>query len=114
MAGIVAEPLDPRDGFNWVFLVELLICGILTIFFLFYFNRLFATLVSYGIRAYTWHTFDAYIDITSLQISLLGGRLFFKDIRYHGHNETILVHHLELLVAPGQGCRRIYRRRRIP
>ncbi|KAH8632432.1 hypothetical protein IG631_14115 [Alternaria alternata] len=89
---IVAEPLDPRDGFNWVFLVELLICGILTIFFLFYFNRLFATLVSYGIRAYTWRTFNAYIDITSLQISLLGGRLFFKDIRYHGHNETILVH----------------------
>jgi hypothetical protein len=75
-----------------VFLVEGLICGILTIFFLFYFNRLFATLVSYGIRAYTWRTFHAYIDITSLQISLLGGRIFFKDIRYHGHNETILVH----------------------
>jgi hypothetical protein len=75
-----------------VFLVELLICGILTVFFLFYFNRLFATLISYAIRAYTWHTFHAYIDITSLQISLLGGRIFFKDLRYHGHNETILVH----------------------
>jgi hypothetical protein len=75
-----------------VFLVELLICGILSIFFLFYFNRLFATLVSYGIRAYTWRTFGAYIDINSLQISLLGGRLFFKHIRYHGHNETIVVH----------------------
>ncbi|KAF1913034.1 hypothetical protein BDU57DRAFT_342824 [Ampelomyces quisqualis] len=89
---IVPEPLDPRDGFNWVFLVELLICGILTIFFLFYFNRVFATLVSYAIRAYTWRTFHAYIDISSLQISLLGGRIFFKDLRYHGHNETILVH----------------------
>jgi hypothetical protein len=75
-----------------VFLVELLICGILTIFFLFYFNRLFATLVGYAIRAYTWRAFNAYIDITALQISLLGGRLFFKDIRYHGHNETILIH----------------------
>ncbi|KAI8941654.1 hypothetical protein NX059_002867 [Plenodomus lindquistii] len=92
MASIVAEPLDPRAGFNWVFLVELLICGILTIFFLFYFNRLFATAIAYGIRAYTWRNFHAYIDITSLQISLLGGRIFFKDIRYHGHNETILIH----------------------
>ncbi|ORY10041.1 hypothetical protein BCR34DRAFT_602374 [Clohesyomyces aquaticus] len=93
MAGsIVSEPLNPHSGFNWVFLVELLICGILTVFFLFYFNRLFATLVSYGIRAYTWHTYHAYIDIQALQISLLGGRIFFKDIRYHGHNETILVH----------------------
>ncbi|KAL1651722.1 Macrophage colony-stimulating factor 1 receptor [Didymella pomorum] len=90
--GIVAEPLNPRDGFNWVFLVELLICGILTIFFFFYFNRLFATLISYAVRAYTWRNFHAYIDITGLQISPLGGRIFFKDIRYHGHNETILVH----------------------
>ncbi|EON63682.1 hypothetical protein W97_02910 [Coniosporium apollinis CBS 100218] len=63
-----------------------------TVFFLFYFNRLFATLVSYGIRAYTWHKYRAYIDIQALQISLLAGRIFFKDLRYHGHNETILVH----------------------
>ncbi|KAH7128670.1 hypothetical protein B0J11DRAFT_276172 [Dendryphion nanum] len=89
---IVSEPLNPHAGFNWVFLLELLICAILTIFFLFYFNRLFATVVSYGIRAYTWHAFHAYIDIQALQISLLGGRLFFKDIRYHAHNETILIH----------------------
>lgn len=90
--GLTSEPLNPQTGFNWVFLVELLVCGILTVFFLFYFNRLFATLVSYGIRAYTWHTYHVYIDIQALQISLLGGRIFFKDIRYHGHNETILVH----------------------
>ncbi|OCK83513.1 hypothetical protein K432DRAFT_423313 [Lepidopterella palustris CBS 459.81] len=90
--GLTSEPLNSQSGFNWVFLVELLVCGILTVFFLFYFNRLFATLVSYGIRSYTWHTYHAYIDIQALQISLLGGRIFFKDIRYHAHNETILVH----------------------
>jgi hypothetical protein len=32
-----------------------------------------------------------YIDIQALQISLLGGRLFFKGLRYHGNNETILL-----------------------
>ncbi|OCL05873.1 hypothetical protein AOQ84DRAFT_390596 [Glonium stellatum] len=90
--GLTSEPLNPQTGFNWIFLVELLVCGILTVFFLFYFNRLFGTLVSYGIRAYTWHTYHVYIDIQALQISLLGGRIFFKDIRYQGHNETILVH----------------------
>ncbi|KAI9867461.1 MAG: hypothetical protein M1813_009019 [Trichoglossum hirsutum] len=63
-----------------------------TLFFLFYFNRLFATLVSYGIRAYTWHRFRVWIDIQALQISLLGGRVFFRGFRYHGDNETILVH----------------------
>jgi hypothetical protein len=62
------------------------------LFFLFYFNRLFATLLSYAIRAYTWHYYRVYVDIKALQISLLGGRVFFKGIRYHGVNETIFVH----------------------
>lgn len=62
------------------------------IFFLGYFDRLIATLVSYGIRWYTWRTFHAYIDIQALQVSLLGGRIFFKDIRYHAHNVSLHVH----------------------
>jgi hypothetical protein len=67
------------------------VCGILTLFFLFYFNRLFATLVSYGLRAYTWHKYRVYVDVQALQISLLGGRVFFKGVRYHGENETFLI-----------------------
>ncbi|KAF2154159.1 hypothetical protein K461DRAFT_254355 [Myriangium duriaei CBS 260.36] len=89
---LFAQPLGASGGLNWVFLIELLLCGILSVFFLFYFNRVFATLISYAIRAYTWHAYKAYIDITSLQISLLGGRLFFKTLRYQAQNETILIH----------------------
>lgn len=85
-------PLRSDLGFNWVFLVELIVCGIVTLFFLFYFNRVFATLVSFGLRAWTWHRWRVYIDIQALQISLLGGRIFFKGLRYHGNNETILIH----------------------
>lgn len=55
-------------------------------------NRLFATVVSYFIRTYSWHKFRVYIDIKSLQISFLGGRIFFKGVRYHGENETVYVH----------------------
>ena len=62
-----------------------------TLFFLFYFNRVFATLISYGLRAWTWHRYKVYIDIQSIQISLLGGRVFFKGLKYHGNNETILI-----------------------
>ena len=62
------------------------------LFFLLYFNRLFATLLSYAIRAYTWHYYRVYVDINALQFSLLGGRIFFKGIRYHGANETIFIH----------------------
>ncbi|OKL58000.1 hypothetical protein UA08_06687 [Talaromyces atroroseus] len=88
---ISLQPLTSGPQFNWFFLLELIVCGILTLFFLFYFNRLFSTLASYGIRAYTWHYYRAYIDIQALQISLLGGRIFFKGIRYHGANETVLI-----------------------
>ncbi|KAF2760497.1 hypothetical protein EJ05DRAFT_509028 [Pseudovirgaria hyperparasitica] len=91
-SGLTGAPLRVGDGFNWIYFVELLVCAVLTIFFLFYFNRLFGTIVSYAIRAFTWHKYQAYIDIQSLQISLLAGRIFFKDIRYHAHNQTILVH----------------------
>ncbi|KAL9123141.1 MAG: hypothetical protein Q9187_000307 [Circinaria calcarea] len=74
-----------------VFLVELLGFGAVTLVFLFWFNRIFAFIVSHGIRAYTWHTHRVYISFQALQVSLLAGRIFFKGARYHGHNETILI-----------------------
>ncbi|KAJ5928488.1 hypothetical protein N7466_007444 [Penicillium verhagenii] len=89
---LTASYLTPDPSFNWFFLLELFVCCILVLFFLLYFNRLFATLVSYGIRAYTWHYYRVYVDINALQVSLLGGRIFFKGVRYHGVNETIFIH----------------------
>jgi hypothetical protein len=62
-----------------------------TIFFLFYFNRIFGKLVFYVIRKYTWHQYRVYIDVQALQFSLLGGRIFFQGLRYHGDNETIFI-----------------------
>ncbi|KAI5197983.1 hypothetical protein E4T38_07776 [Aureobasidium subglaciale] len=90
--GLTAQPLGQEGGFNGLFLVDLIVCGILALFFIFYFNRTVSTIISYAIRAWTWHKYRAYIDITSFQISPLGGRLFFKSIRYHGQNQTVFVH----------------------
>ena len=92
MSSLQAQPLSVEIQFNWVFLIEILIVVVLAVFFLFYFNRIFATLVSFAIRAYTWNQYKAYIDIEALQISLLGGRIFFKSIRYHAHNVTLFVY----------------------
>ncbi|EKD19729.1 uncharacterized protein L3040_001924 [Drepanopeziza brunnea f. sp. 'multigermtubi'] len=89
---LTSLPLVESLGFNWIFLVELIVCGILTLFFLFYFNRVFATVLSILLRLWTWHVHRVYIDIQALQISLLGGRIFFKGVKYHGNNETILIH----------------------
>ncbi|PKS08994.1 hypothetical protein jhhlp_003607 [Lomentospora prolificans] len=85
---INAVPLEQSRVFNPVFLVYSLICTGLSIFFLLYFNRVFAWLVAHGIRTWSWHRYRIYIDFQALQISLLGGRLFFTSLRYHGNNET--------------------------
>jgi hypothetical protein len=61
------------------------------IFFLLYFNRVAASAISYLIRTFAWHRYRIYVDIQALQLSLLGGRLFFTGFRYHGNNETILI-----------------------
>lgn len=75
------------------FLIFIIVSGILAIFFLLYFNRLFGSIVSYGIRTWTWHRYRIYVDIQALQVSLLAGRIFFTGLRYHGSNETFCVQH---------------------
>ncbi|KAL7949960.1 hypothetical protein V8C42DRAFT_186696 [Trichoderma barbatum] len=84
---------QPRPGFNYEFLIFVIVSAGLAIFFLLYFNRLFGSIVSYGIRTWTWHRYRIYLDIQALQVSLLAGRIFFTGLRYHGSNETFLVQH---------------------
>ncbi|KAJ4390809.1 Macrophage colony-stimulating factor 1 receptor [Gnomoniopsis smithogilvyi] len=79
------------SAFSGIFLGYCVGALALSIFFLGYFNRAFASLVSVAIRAYAWRAYGIYIDIQALQISLLGGRIFFTRLRYHGNNETILI-----------------------
>ncbi|KAK9359548.1 hypothetical protein V1504DRAFT_476891 [Lipomyces starkeyi] len=86
-----AVPLRASRGFSWVFLVELIVTGIATIFVLFYFNRVIATIMSLSLRWYTWHRYQVFIDVRSIQVSILAGRIFFKDVRYIGSNESIFV-----------------------
>ena len=60
--------------------------------FLFFFNRVFASLASLILRTYTWHKYRVHLEFQALQFSLLGGRLFFRNLRYQGPNETVLIH----------------------
>lgn len=91
--GKLCEAVVEMAGFNYEFLVFIIVSAILAIFFLLYFNRLFGSIVSYGIRTWTWHRYRIYLDIQALQVSLLAGRIFFTGLRYHGSNETFLVQH---------------------
>ena len=106
---IEVEPVDPPESFHWYvsscsspdsevltlerpFLVFLIGCIGLTILFVFYFNRIIALLLSHAVKQILWRRYRVSVKIQALQVSLIGGRIFFKGIQYHGHNETILIH----------------------
>ncbi|KUI68089.1 Protein CSF1 [Cytospora mali] len=77
--------------FSGIFLAWCVAAVVLSIFFFSYFHRAFASLLSLAIRSYTWKAHGIYIDLRALQVSLLGGRIFFTGLRYHGNNETIFI-----------------------
>ncbi|KAI2629493.1 hypothetical protein GGS21DRAFT_526436 [Xylaria nigripes] len=83
--------LTSLKGFNGEFLGYTVVTGVIAIIFMVYFNRVVASIISSIIRTYTWHRYRIYIDIKAIQVSLLGGRLFFTGLRYHGENETIII-----------------------
>ncbi|KAI0165642.1 putative fermentation associated protein [Xylariaceae sp. FL1272] len=78
-------------NFNGEFLGYSVLTGALAVFFLLYFNRVLASILSYLLRTYTWRRYRIYIDVQALQFSLLGGRVFFTGLSYHGNNETIFI-----------------------
>ncbi|KAL9125908.1 MAG: hypothetical protein Q9217_004955 [Psora testacea] len=88
---LVARDQFSNSQFNWVFLLWYLVFGVLTIFFLFFFNRSIAALVSFAVRIYTWYYYRVHVEIQAIQVSPLAGRIFFKGVRYYGRNESILI-----------------------
>ncbi|KAF9358563.1 hypothetical protein BGX26_001452 [Mortierella sp. AD094] len=56
-------------------------------------SRVLAQLLSKLIRWFTWRHLKAYIEFESLQIAPLGGRILFKNFRYHSRNQSITVLH---------------------
>lgn len=64
---------------------------VVILFYLFYFGRLLAGILSLILRTLLWRRFKIWVDVGSVQFSPLGGRLLFRDVRYVGENESINV-----------------------
>jgi hypothetical protein len=67
-------------------LIELTAIVIASSAFFFYFNRLCGWLAGYVLRLLFWKRFNVYVTIGSLQLSLLAGRISFRDLEYHSSN----------------------------
>lgn len=74
--------------FSWVFLVDWIMIMVLAIFVLFYFNNLLGFVVTQTFCRYLWYRKGIYLKIQSIQISLLGGRILFRNVVYIGTSQA--------------------------
>ncbi|KZT51915.1 hypothetical protein CALCODRAFT_521058 [Calocera cornea HHB12733] len=88
-----AITLGDLDSFplNWLLLVIAVVIVICVLFVLFYWNRLLARFLSLLLRLRYWKSTNTWIECESVQISLLSGRLFLKDLRYYSRNQAFRV-----------------------
>ncbi|KAG8952761.1 hypothetical protein FRC04_003684 [Tulasnella sp. 424] len=84
-------PALPFTSLNWLLLVLCIVIVIVVSFFLFYFNRLVAWTFAFFIRVFFWKSSNVWLECEGLQLSLLAGRIFIKDLRYHSRNESIRI-----------------------
>lgn len=83
------EAISGGVDFSPVFLMDVIMILLVSLFVIFYFNRLIAWIANVGLRLYFWRKHRIRVKVQSIQISLLGGRVFFKNLTYIGTNETI-------------------------
>ncbi|KAA1074828.1 hypothetical protein PGT21_022120 [Puccinia graminis f. sp. tritici] len=78
--------------FNWLFLVESVTIAIVVIFYLFYFNRVLGWLVAAICNLYLRKfNYNASVEFEAIQLSLLAGRVLFRNARYHSINQSLRI-----------------------
>lgn len=89
------DPSDDSSGqiqFNWLFLVESATIAIVVIFYLFYFNRVLGWLIASACNLYLRRcNYRASVEFEAIQLSLLAGRILFRNARYHSINQSLRI-----------------------
>ncbi|CCE86826.1 Piso0_005340 [Millerozyma farinosa CBS 7064] len=76
---------------TWVYLADWILALLLALAFVFHFGRLVAFIISLILRFTIWQRYKIRINIESLRISLLGGRLFAKNLTIITADYTISI-----------------------
>lgn len=84
-------PILNNISFSWAFLVDWIFFIFVSLFVLLYLNRLLAYMITKLLEWTVWKKYHVKINIESLKISLLGGRIFFKNLTVITRDKTISV-----------------------
>lgn len=82
-----------RHQFSYVFLMDWLMIVVVAVFGVFYFNQVLGLLFTHTVGWYMWWRYGVYIKIQSIELSLLGGRLMFRNISYIGTSHALHIVH---------------------
>lgn len=84
-----AIPISKENNFSWVFLVDWVLVVVLSLSVVFYFGRALAYCITILMEWVLWRRYKVKINIQSLKISFLGGRVFFKNLTVITKDQTI-------------------------
>lgn len=82
--------------FSWVFLVECIMVVLLSLFIVFYFNQFASLILSKAVGWYLWKHYRVTFVVGSLQISILGGQIFVKNVKLIYKDHAISIVHATL------------------
>lgn len=88
----VARSVTSTSDLNWVFLADWIIVLLTCILFLFYFHRIIGTGFNWILSPIIWRKFKVRITVQALKLSLLSGRIIFKNVTIITKNEMIVIY----------------------
>ncbi|KAI8998306.1 hypothetical protein BC832DRAFT_242124 [Gaertneriomyces semiglobifer] len=98
MSGFPELPL-PFGDFNqddpvvqfWTFVVYTWVIAIVSLFYFFYLSRALGQIVSRLVCIWTWRKYRAWVELESIQISPISGKILFRNFRYHSRNQSVQI-----------------------
>lgn len=76
---------------SWIYLVDWILVLILGIAFVFYFGRLIGFVLSLIFKLIVWRRYKIMVNVESVRLSFLGGRLLIKNLSIASENQTVTV-----------------------
>ncbi|EJS42729.1 csf1p [Saccharomyces arboricola H-6] len=84
-------PLTHQKDFSWVFLVDWILTVVVCLTMIFYMGRIYAYLVSFILEWLLWKRAKIKINVETIRVSLLGGRIHFKHLSVIHKDYTISI-----------------------
>ncbi|TFK54421.1 hypothetical protein OE88DRAFT_1676060 [Heliocybe sulcata] len=78
---------------SYLLLIACILIGVAVILYFFFWNQLIALILSLLLRVALWNQgcSSAWVDFGAIHVSLIAGRLSFKNLRYHSSNQTMRI-----------------------